>query len=839
MTQPSDLSNYSMFDLFSMEVESQGQILSDHLLSLEKQLQSDQIPPSSKTLPILEALMRAAHSLKGAARIVQLDRAVRIAHVMEDYFVAVMDQAIALQSFQIDRLLQGVDFLVSLSKVEEKDLDQWLTNHHDQSEQVVAGIASLLQRRKSDRSSSSPPHDNPPSSPPSDELSLDEVFPEVDDSYIELASEFITSETTVLDVAPISAISTPFSPPSPPSEDFTPKESPDDPDKPSPEPSSPTPEDSLISELAFLSPSSTYNQKKKEGFVRVDTNILHRLMGLAGESLVEATSLAPLADELIALKRHQLDLCKTLEQLYFALEKTEGKGHLKALLLLAQQQERNCRELSSASANTLESFAHRSYNLADNLYRQVIATRMRPFEEGVQGFPRMVRDLAKELKKQVKLQITGHSTLIDRDILNKLEAPLTHILQNALDHGIESPQERQEKGKSPEGLIKLEATHRFGMLLVTVTDDGRGISLDKLRSLILEKNLVTAEMAKRLNETELMEFIFLPSFSTAREVTNLSGRGIGLNVAKTMVQEVGGNLQATSQPNQGMTFHFQLPLTLSVIRTLLVEISGEPYAFPLSRIDHILTLSYEEISSVENRQYYLFNGKNIGLIRADQVLELDSSHLPTDKLSVVILNDTLNQYGLIVDRFLGEKNLVVRPLDPRLGKIQDVASAALLEDGTPVLILDVGDLICSLDKLLNNSHLSRIEPTLEHSWISEKKSILVVDDSITVREMERKILQNHGYKVDVAVDGMDGWNAIQGKTYNLIISDVDMPRLSGLKLVELIKKHPQFKSIPVIIVSYKERESDRLKGIEAGADYYLTKSSFHDDTLIDVVNNLI
>ncbi|MGK7946587.1 MAG: response regulator [Microcystaceae cyanobacterium] len=828
MTQSSDLSNYSMFDLFSMEVESQGQILTHNLLSLEKQLQVEENPAPNDILPALESLMRASHSLKGAARIVQLDMAVRIAHAMEDYFVAVMDQVISLQSSHIDTLLQGVDFLVSLGKVEEKELEQWLSQQKAQSEQLVNRIASLLQRYKSDRTPQSPPPENPPLS---DELSLDEVFPETDDSYLELASEFITSETTVLDVAPISTISTPFSAPV---ENVVPKE-PDPPPSPSPLPT----EDHQISEIAFLSPSSTYNHKKKEGFVRVDTNILNYLMGLAGESLVEATSLAPLADELMAIKRHQLDLCKTLEKMYFTLEKTEGQSQLKNLLLLAQQQERDCRKLLSDRANSLESFAHRSYNLSDNLYRQVIATRMRPFEEGVQGFPRMVRDLAKKLNKQVKLQISGHSTLIDRDILSKLEAPLTHILQNAIDHGIESPQERQDKGKPPEGLIKLEATHRFGMLSVTVSDDGRGISLAKLRALILEKGLVNDEMAKRLNETELMEFIFLPSFSTVHEVTDVSGRGIGLNLAKTMVQEVGGTLQATSQLDEGITFNFQLPLTLSVIRTLLVEISGEPYAFPLSRIDHILTLSYDEISSVENRQYYLFNGKNIGLIRADQVLDLDNSNLAPDKLSVVILNDTLNQYGLIVDRFLGEKNLVVRPLDPRLGKIHDIASAALLEDGTPVLILDVGDLICSLDKLLNNNHLNRIEPTVDHSWMSDQKSILVVDDSITVREMERKILQNYGYQVDVAVDGMDGWNSIQEKTYDLIISDIDMPRLSGLKLVELIKKHPQFKSTPVIIVSYKERESDRLQGIAVGADYYLTKSSFHDDTLINVVNNLI
>lgn len=287
-----------------------------------------------------------------------------------------------------------------------------------------------------------------------------------------------------------------------------------------------------------------------------------------------------------------------------------------------------------------------------------------------------------------------------------------------------------------------------------------------------------------------------------------------------------------------MNFHFQLPLTLSVIRTLLVKISGEPYAFPLTRIEQIIMVNSAEIFRVENRQYFTMNEQHIGLVRADQVLNLKPSPLQSEILPVVIINDQLNRYALVVDQFLGERNLVVRPLESRLGKVQDISAAALLEDGSPVLIIDVLDLVRTIDRLLNSSPLNQISYQRE-TWEKTQKKILVVDDSITVREMERKLLQNHGYKVDTAVNGMEGWNAIRSGNYDLIITDIDMPRMNGIQLVSQLKNHAQLKSLPVIIVSYKERQEDRLQGLDAGADYYLTKSSFHDDTLINAVIDLI
>lgn len=314
---------------------------------------------------------------------------------------------------------------------------------------------------------------------------------------------------------------------------------------------------------------------------------------------------------------------------------------------------------------------------------------------------------------------------------------------------------------------------------------------------------------------------------------------MGLDIAHSTVREVGGTLRAVSVLGRGMTFYLQLPLTLSVIRTLLVEIAGEPYAFGLTRIEQVLILSKSKIAVSENRPFFVMNNQPVELIMASQVLELASPAVNIESLSVIVISDRLNRYGLVVDRFLGECSLVVRPLDPRLGKVPNISASALMDDGSPVLIVDVEDLVRSIAKVFSSGQLSQVNQSAHQAVTKTYKRVLVVDDSITVREMERKLLENNGYKAEVAVNGIDGWNAIRSGDYDLVVTDIDMPRMNGFELTSQIKTHAKLKQIPVIIVSYKDREEDRLRGLEAGADYYLTKSSFHDDTLLKAVIDLI
>ncbi|MCB1119785.1 MAG: response regulator, partial [Chlamydiia bacterium] len=448
--------------------------------------------------------------------------------------------------------------------------------------------------------------------------------------------------------------------------------------------------------------------------------------------------------------------------------------------------------------------------------------------------------LGRQLGKKVRLVISGKSTQVDRDILEKLESPLGHLVRNALDHGIESPQERQLAGKPEEGVVTLEARHQGGMLAISVIDDGRGIDIELLRDKIVEKKLVDAQVASQLSPSEILDFLFLPSFSTSPGISEISGRGVGLDIVQSVVHELGGGVRVSFEKVKGARFDLQLPVTLSVIRALHVEISGEPYAFPLARIDKALWIDEEKIERVENRQFFHQEGQNIGLISAWQVLDLPKPQVESKRLSVIIVSDHQNRYGLVVDRLIGEKEFVLQELDPRFGKIPDILAGSVMEDGSPVLIIDVEDIVRSADHLLTGGREALLTfPKSKKEKTRGKKKILIVDDSMTVREVESRLLANRGYEVETAVDGIDGWNAIREDGYDLVITDVDMPRMNGIELLKLVKSDPKFSHLPILIVSYKGDEEERLKGLAAGADYYLTKSSFHDTTLFDAVVDLI
>ncbi|BAY17184.1 CheA signal transduction histidine kinase [Anabaenopsis circularis NIES-21] len=743
MIEDSDLSQMSLLDLFNMEVKTQVVVLNNCLLALETN-------PDPKSE--LAALMRAAHCIKGAARIVQIEPAVTLAHVMEDFFSGAQVGKVNLTADCVDLLLQGVDMLQNIA--DNPNLQQ---GNHPHIQSLVSAIANI-----------------------SNAVTIPAIIPQV----------------KIL--------------------------------QPTPQRESLQPE---ITPEALVSPQNRT--------VRVSTDNLNRLMGLAGETIVANKWLESFTDSFLQVRATQIELSQLVTKLQELLSDRQIDQHIQEHLSTVHQKSSECTHLISDRHNELESFSQRFGNLAHRSYREVIATRMCAFAEGSQGFPRMVRDLSRQLGKRVKLEIKGKSTLVDRDILERLEAPLTQLLRNAVDHGIESPSERLAQGKPEEGTIVIEVVHRAGILLITVSDDGQGIDIEFLRQEVVKQQLVNADMAIQLTEAELMEFLLLPGFSTTQTITEISGRGVGLDIVHNTVQEVGGTVRAVSQPGKGMSLYLQLPITLSIVRTLLVEIGDEPYAFGLTRIEQVLMLAKSDIATSENRPFFLLDNQPVELISARQVLELPASVVNPDSLAVVVISDRLNHYGLVVDRFIGEYTLVVRPLDPRLGKVPNISAAALMDDGSPVLIIDVEDLVRSIAKVVASGQLSQINQAKRQTSTKTYKRILVVDDSITVREMERKLLENHSYQVDVAVNGMDGWNAVRGSDYDLVITDIDMPRMNGFELTHHIKTHAKLKQIPVIIVSYKDRQEDRIQGLEAGADYYLTKSSFHDDTLLQAVIDLI
>ena len=760
-----DLSGFSMLELFRLEAESQTAVLSAGVLAIEE------LERSPETV---ESMMRAAHSLKGAARIVGLDPAVRVAHALEDVFVGAGKGTFRVKPEHADRILAGIDFLSAIAKSDDalSPASEWPSR----AERLVDDLGTMV----------------------ADQAAVQTQVPAPEPAKTPPGMPDGTSATDAV-AAPATAAK-PADTPAP----------------------------------------ATRPAEQAARVVRVSADSLTRLVGLAGESLVETRQLRPFVDSLLQLRASEVDICDAIAALDEKLKAGDiaVPGTITAMLTTIRERSDAALAALTRHVEDFESFARRNEDLSNRLHHEVIVSRMRPLADGIRGFPRLVRDVARTLGKQVRFEVRGEQTGVDRDILDKLEAPLSHLIRNSLDHGIELPADRETAGKPPAGTIRLEARHRAGMLQITLTDDGRGIDVEHLRAKAVARGLVARQVADQLTELELLEFLFLPGFSTKDQVTEISGRGVGLDVVQSMVKNVGGSVRVATQTGRQTTFTLQLPITMSVIRALLVQIGGEPYAFPLTRIDQILFCPAASIRTVEGRQYFDRDGVSIGLVMAAQILET-TGQPPADPMPVVVISDRGQQFGMIVDSFLGERDLEVRPLDPRLGKVPDVNSASLLENGDPVLIVDVEDLVRSIDNVLMGRRLSRVEFERMAEQARQRKRILVVDDSITVRELERQLLQARGFTVDVAVDGMDGWNAIRGTHYDLVVTDVDMPRMDGIGLVSLIKADPARRETPVVIVSYKDREEDRLRGLDAGANRYLTKSSFHDETFVDTIIDLI
>ena len=755
----SDLSGFSLWELFRSEVETQTQALTAALLVLEGDPRhADQ----------LAAAMRAAHSLKGAARIVDLMPAQQLTHTMEDCFVAAQEGRIVLGADAIDVFLQGVDLLTSIGVVAEADAPQWSATRDPDVQRLVAAMAAIRDGVAAPASVAPPPEPAAPAEPP---------------------------------LAP------------------------------------PPPVTAAQPEQAVTAAKPAARGPASAAPVRVAAQTLSRLIGMAGDVLVAANWLQPVTAALHDVKRRQSEVVSLLDELRETAGSGSGSPELDARLFEIRRRVDDVRETLTVKLLELETHTLRAATVADRLYHNVVGTRMRPFSDGVEGFPRLVRDVARTLGKKAQLEIRGGDTPVDREMLETLEAPLNHMVRNSVDHGLESPDERIAAGKPAVGTVRLEARHRAGLLLISVSDDGRGIDFDKLRVRIAHKGLAGAETLARLSEPELLEFLFLPGFSTAAAVTDLSGRGVGLDVVQEAARSVGGVVRPFTRPGEGLTIQLELPLTLSVVRMLLVEIAGEPYALPLTRIERLVSVAADELRLVEGRHYITIDdGQHIGLVSAREVLELGEP-AAADPLRVAIVSDRHSRYGLVVDRFLGERDLVVQPLDPALGKIPNIGAAAMLEDGSPVLIADVDDLVRSIENLVKGGHVRRAQGQAEAA--KPRKRVLVVDDSVTVRELQRGLLESRGYEVTLAVDGMDGWNAVRTDRYDLVITDVDMPRLDGIGLVGKIRADARLAALPIVIVSYKDREEDRLRGLQAGADHYLTKSSFEDERFLTVLADLI
>ncbi len=757
----------SLFDLFRMEAEEQVRVLQVELLQLDAGAASG---------ATLESLMRASHSLKGAARIVGLDLIVGLTHAMEDRFVAAQS-GLALDSVEIDRMLTATDWLSQLQAVEEAKVALWLDSNGVAIEACAAGF-----------------HDR------------HSVVEQVTQ-----AAEPVTAQSTE-EGAPVA------------------ERSDEPPDTRSNSSSDPQPARQQVAAPAAVSVGN-HNDAQSDGdifsqlgkeeratrerTVRLTADRFDNLLSLSAEALVTARQLATWGD---VLNRNHRAIGKALQML------EDGEDSLQARTAVRGELERQAAILATEISD-LDQVSRTNEHTADRLYRAVLAGRLRPFSEGISGIARLVRDTSRELGKSVKLEIAGESTRVDRDILDRLEAPISHLVTNAIDHGIELPAQRLSAGKPAEAHLCIRAGHENGRLVITVRDDGGGIDPEQIRARVSRRNLAPPETIPGLSEAELLEFLFLPGFSTRDTTSLLSGRGVGLNVVQSMVQEAGGAVTVTSSQGAGTVFRLTLPVTRSVVRVIRLLVEGELFSVPMVRIDHVAVIEPEGDAEKPEARW---NDRSHPVIVLASILGLADRPLPKGPVPLLFSGG----FAFAVDRFVDQAELSVRRLDPRLGKIPGVSAASLDENGFPLLILDMDDLIQTAAGTPSVAATSALDD-------SAAPRILVVDDSHTVREMERRLLVRSGYNVSTAQNGQEAWNLLRLKECDLLISDVDMPQMNGIELVTRVRANPRLARLAVIILSYKDREEDRRRGLEAGADFYLTKGSFDNGTFLQAVVDLV
>ena len=471
--------------------------------------------------------------------------------------------------------------------------------------------------------------------------------------------------------------------------------------------------------------------------------------------------------------------------------------------------------------------------LTTRLQSGVMNFRMIPINSLFERFPTLVRDVARQIGKKVKLEITGGDTELDRAIINQLSDPMLHILRNSVDHGIETPDERLAIGKQDTGKISLRSYYQGSNAIIEIKDDGKGINRDAVLKKALEKGLVSHEEVSLLSDKQIYEFIFAPGFSTAASVTELSGRGVGMDVVMSSIKELQGFVEIDCEKGKGTTISLKIPLTLAIVRVLLFEVSGRFLALPMANISEIIQISKKEIQSISNRLIYELNGEIIHLVYLSKVLDIASSSILADEVQLLILAEGSRKIGLIVDALHGRQEIVIKNLGNLLKKVPMIMGCAILSDRKLVLVLNPRDVMDACFEDNNKIHSSEIAKTNKNIH-----NILVVDDSMVHRQNVRMILTRAGYNVDESENGFEALKMVRLKKYAILCVDVVMPLMDGIELTRRLRNLPLYRSIPILLITSKQSREDKDRGIKSGANEYFEKP-IDADVLLSAINRYI
>jgi two-component system chemotaxis sensor kinase CheA len=472
---------------------------------------------------------------------------------------------------------------------------------------------------------------------------------------------------------------------------------------------------------------------------------------------------------------------------------------------------------------------------ADDLVEDIKQVSILPFSTLLESFPKLVRDLSRDCGKDAELAIVGGEIEIDRRILEEMKDPLIHLVRNCIDHGIETPKQREESGKLPRATIRIGIFPRSAVAVeIVVSDDGAGIDFEKVRAASVKLGLIAEEDARKMNEQQAAGLIFKSGVSTSPMITEISGRGLGLAIVRERAEKVDGTVSVETQPGVGTTFRLILPLTLARFRGILVRVGESLFVLPTRHVEKVLRVSKDEIKTVENRETIQINGRVVSAVRLSDALEVTKPSTDADpkrKLPVIVLAWAGEQIGFFVDEILDEQEVLVKSLGKQLPRVRNIAGATVLGTGKVLPVLNVADLMHSAVKMapLRAPRATEQAP----------KSILVAEDSITSRTLLKNILELAGYKVKTAVDGAEALAVLATEAFDLLVSDVEMPRMSGFDLTARIRAGKRLAQLPVVLVTALDSREDRERGVEVGANAYIVKSSFDQGNLLEVVRRLV
>lgn len=476
--------------------------------------------------------------------------------------------------------------------------------------------------------------------------------------------------------------------------------------------------------------------------------------------------------------------------------------------------------------------------IIQELHAEAMALRMLPLRTITDGFVRMVRDLSKSQGKEIELEIRGEHIEVDRLLLESLKPMFLHMLTNAVDHGIELPEERIARGKPAKGTIRLTAHHEGNSVVIEIRDDGSGMDPKRIKETALRRGVIDKDEAEMLKDEEALYLTLRQGFSTSEIVTDISGRGVGMDVVKMNIEKVKGNLILKSEVGSYTEVQLTLPLTLAVIDALMISCSGEQYAIPLSYVQETLKIRSSDIATVAGKEVLSVRNATVPLFSLAQILghEEKGASISGGKLAAVILKQRDQVIACTIDKSHGTSEIVVKSLGGQLRKVRHTFAATIMGDGNPALILDVPDIFSTAEGVSSGGLRKSLQ---ESQTFVSRGNILVVDDSITTRTMEKSILISNGYDVTIAVSAEDALEKVTNASFDLVISDVEMPGLNGFELTAALRSMDEYRNTPVIIVSSLSKDEHKRKAIEAGAQAYIVKGAFEQGTLLDTVDTLI